>query len=75
MAKMMLDGERRVIKRIGCDIDQGGLSMDVVAIRIDSETPYVALKHGNQEFVFTDSEASELAARIKKALAILPSSK
>lgn len=68
----MRDGERRVIKPQGVWND---IRVEVIAERVDSETPYVILKKGDEEWYFEDCFAEELIERIQKALDILPSSK
>jgi hypothetical protein len=71
-AKRLIDGERRTIKPQGLDKN---IRVEVIAYRADSETPYVILKKGDEEWYFEDSFADELIARIRYALAILPTSK
>lgn len=70
MSKMLADGEYRVMKsRIK------NRKFEVVAQRVDSETPYISLRGHGINIYLTDTEAIDVLERIKRALSILPSSK
>lgn len=74
MPRALQDGQSRVIrKRKAFHPD---LPFDVVAHRVDCDTPYVILRKNelNQDML-TDSQAQELIERLKRALGMLPTSK
>lgn len=69
---MMKDGEEKKIRH-----GLFKLPFDVVAIRIDSETPIVELRKRDGDPIahLTDVEAVELIRQLQLALHYLPSSK
>jgi hypothetical protein len=70
----MRDGERYKVPPQSVWKNIRGL--EVVAWRVDSETPYVVIeKDGVVVATLEDVFAEELAARIKLALYVLPTSK
>jgi hypothetical protein len=74
MARALQDGESRIIrKRKHFHPD---LPFDVVAHRVDCDTPYVILRSNPiTQDMLTDSQARELIDRLQRALGILPTSK
>ncbi len=64
------DGHRRTMRP-----KWGKLPFDVIAWRIDSDTPYIIVKGENFEHNLTDTQAHDLVEMLNRALSILPSSK
>lgn len=68
-SKMLRPGESKILRTSKFS------QVTVVAECYDSDSPYITIKHGNQEITLTDFETSDLIQLLPKALAILPSSK
>lgn len=73
--KFLDDGERRVMQPARWLTPSEAAKVQVTAVHIDSETPYVVLRIGQEEVWCSDTLASDLIDRVKRALNILPSSK
>ena len=78
MSIALKDGESQKMQVVAWV--RSSYNFDVIAHRVDSETPYVILRPKNaaddsQDVCMTDSEAEDMINRLQRALSILPSSK
>ena len=69
--KRLEDGELRTMRH-GPDSDH---NVEVVAYRVDCDTPYIKLTAGQGTVMLTDVGALELIDRLNRALSVLPTSK
>lgn len=69
--KRLEDGEQRTMKH-GPSSDR---NVEIVAHRVDCDTPYIKLTAGQGTVMLTDVGAEELIDRLRRALSMLPTSK
>lgn len=69
MGYHLKDGETRKMR--GFQFNE----IEVIAERVDCDTPVVHLKIGNEHVALADVDAHELVKMINRALSILPTSK
>lgn len=69
----LVDGEMR---KMGTNLPSH-TEFDIIAHRLDSETPIIIMRHRETgaEYFLSDSDAQDTVTRIERALSILPTSK